>query len=47
MKVAAEARSKTSDRDREADPTTQHAPQDNQLMPKHRVLSFKAQLRLE
>jgi hypothetical protein len=29
------------------DATTQPAPQDNQLMSKHRVLSFKPQLRLE
>jgi hypothetical protein len=27
---------------RGADPTMQLAPQDNQLMPKRRVLSFKA-----
>jgi hypothetical protein len=27
--------------------TMQPAPQDNQLMPKHRVLSLKPQLRLE
>jgi hypothetical protein len=32
---------------RELDATTQPAPQDNQLMSKHRVLSFKPQLRLE
>jgi hypothetical protein len=29
------------------DATMQPAPQDNQLMAKHRVLSFKPQLRLE
>src|SRR6202045_5026737 len=29
------------------DATMQPTPQDNQLMPKHRVLSFKPQLRLE
>src|SRR5271156_4396602 len=32
---------------REPDATRQPAPQDNQLMSKHRVLSFKPQLRLE
>src|ERR1700731_514164 len=32
---------------RESDTTMQPAPQDNQLMSKHRVLSFKPQLRLE
>src|SRR3984893_13731876 len=32
---------------REPDTTMQPAPQDNQLMSKHRVLSFKPQLRLE
>jgi hypothetical protein len=32
---------------REPDATTQPTPQDNQLMAKHRVLSFKPQLRLE
>src|SRR3979409_1600437 len=32
---------------REPDATMQPAPQDNQLMSKHRVLSFKPQLRLE
>jgi hypothetical protein len=32
---------------REPDPTMQPAPQDIQLMSKHRVLSFKPQLRLE
>jgi len=32
---------------REPDATMQLAPQDNQLMSKHRVLSFKPQLRLE
>src|SRR5215471_1523125 len=31
----------------EPDATMQRAPQDNQLMSKHRVLSFKPQLRLE
>ena len=31
----------------EPDATMQPAPQDNQLMPKHRVLSLKPQLRLE
>jgi hypothetical protein len=31
----------------ELDATTQPAPQDNQLMSKHRVLSLKPQLRLE
>src|SRR5450759_1522286 len=31
----------------ELDPATQLAPQHNQLMSKHRVLSFKPQLRLE
>jgi hypothetical protein len=31
----------------ESDATMQRAPQDNQLMSKHRVLSFKPQLRLE
>jgi hypothetical protein len=31
----------------EPDRTVQRAPQDNQLMSKHRVLSFKPQLRLE
>src|SRR6202035_5726006 len=31
----------------ELDATVQPAPQDNQLMPKHRVLSLKPQLRLE
>jgi hypothetical protein len=31
----------------EPDATVQRAPQDNQLMSKHRVLSFKPQLRLE
>jgi hypothetical protein len=44
----------TSDMDKEPtitvgepDATRQPAPQDNQLMPKHRVLSLKPQLRLE
>jgi hypothetical protein len=32
---------------REPHATTQPAPQDNQLMPKHRVLSLKPQLRLK
>src|ERR1700692_3252181 len=32
---------------REPDATMQPAPQDNQLMSKRRVLSFKPQLRLE
>src|SRR6266481_5070082 len=32
---------------REPDPTMQPAPQDIQLLSKHRVLSFKPQLRLE
>jgi hypothetical protein len=32
---------------REPDVTNQPTPQDNQLMSKHRVLSFKLQLRLE
>src|SRR5229473_948359 len=32
---------------REPDATMQLTPQDNQLMSKHRVLSFKPQLRLE
>jgi hypothetical protein len=32
---------------REPDAAMQPAPQDNQLMSKHRVLSFKPQLRLE
>src|SRR3977135_285334 len=32
---------------REPDATMQPAPQDNQLMSKHRLLSFKPQLRLE
>jgi hypothetical protein len=32
---------------REPDATMQPTPQDNQLMSKHRVLSFKPQLRLE
>jgi hypothetical protein len=32
---------------RQPDATMQPAPQDNQLMSKHRVLSFKPQLRLE
>src|SRR5258708_32047725 len=32
---------------REPDATMQPTPQDNQLMSKHRVLSFKQQLRLE
>src|ERR1700761_9404125 len=32
---------------REPDATLQLAPQDNQLMSKHRVLSLKPQLRLE
>src|ERR1700674_2341759 len=32
---------------REPNPTMQPAPQDNQLLSKHRVLSFKPQLRLE
>src|SRR4051794_31255816 len=31
----------------EPDATRQPTPQDNQLMSKHRVLSFKPQLRLE
>jgi hypothetical protein len=31
----------------EPDATMQPTPQDNQLMSKHRVLSFKPQLRLE
>src|SRR5258708_27329392 len=31
----------------EPDVTMQPAPKDNQLMPKHRVLSLKPQLRLE
>ena len=31
----------------ELDTATQLSPQHNQLMPKHRVLSFKPQLRLE
>src|SRR5215813_9648614 len=31
----------------EPNATMQPAPQDNQLMPKHRVLSLKPQLRLE
>jgi hypothetical protein len=32
---------------REPDATMQPTPQDNQLMPKHRVLSFRLNLRLE
>jgi hypothetical protein len=32
---------------RQPDPTMQPAPDDNQLMSKHRVLSFKAEFRLE
>jgi hypothetical protein len=32
---------------RQPDATMQSPPQDNQLMSKHRVLSFKPQLRLE
>jgi hypothetical protein len=32
---------------RELDATMQPTPQENQLMSKHRVLSFKPQLRLE
>jgi hypothetical protein len=32
---------------REPDATRQPAPQDNQLMSKHRILSFKPQLRPE
>jgi len=32
---------------RRPDATIQPTPQDNQLMSKHRVLSFKPQLRLE
>jgi hypothetical protein len=32
---------------RESDATMQLTPQDNQLMSKHRILSFKPQLRLE
>jgi hypothetical protein len=32
---------------RQPDATMQPTPQDNQLMSKHRVLSFKPQLRLE
>src|ERR1700738_2665262 len=32
---------------RQPDATAQPTPQDNQLMSKHRVLSFKPQLRLE
>jgi hypothetical protein len=32
---------------RKPDATMQPAPQDNQLMSKHRVLSFKPHLRLE
>jgi hypothetical protein len=32
---------------REPDATMQPTPQDNQLMSKHRVLSFKPQLRLD
>jgi hypothetical protein len=32
---------------REPDATMQPAPQDSQLMSKHRVLGFKPQLRLE
>src|SRR5258708_6559007 len=32
---------------REPDATIQLTPQDNQLMSKHRILSFKPQLRLE
>src|SRR5713101_3013414 len=32
---------------REPDATMQPTPQDNQLMSKHRVLSFEPQLRLE
>jgi hypothetical protein len=32
---------------REPDATMQPTPQDNQLMSKHRILSFKPQLRLE
>src|SRR5258707_1822121 len=32
---------------REPDATMQPTPQDNQLVSKHRVLSFKPQLRLE
>jgi hypothetical protein len=32
---------------REPDATMQLTPQDNQLMSKHRILSFKPQLRLE
>src|ERR1700723_3577002 len=32
---------------REPDATMEPAPHDNQLMSKHRVLSFKPQLRLE
>jgi hypothetical protein len=32
---------------REPEATMQSTPQDNQLMSKHRILSFKPQLRLE
>jgi hypothetical protein len=32
---------------RQPDATMQPTPQDDQLMPKHRVLGFKPQLRLE
>jgi hypothetical protein len=32
---------------RDPDTTTQRAPQDHQLMPKHRILGFKPQPRLE
>src|SRR6476660_4953911 len=32
---------------REPDATMQPTPQDNQLMPQHRILSLKSQLRLE
>jgi hypothetical protein len=32
---------------REPDAIMQPTPQDNQLMPKHRVISLKSQLRLE
>jgi hypothetical protein len=47
METSDTAGSRTSDHGSSAGATMQPTPQDNQLMSKHRVLSFKPQLRLE
>jgi hypothetical protein len=47
METSDTAGQRTSDLVRDPDSTMQPAPQDMQLMSKHRVLSFKPYLRLE